>query len=501
MSNIKFSLSRISFKQVIAVLLISLMTSSCSEESDDNQQSVWDFKDTLPLTDTSPLNQPPTDSSNDGTDNNAAGTIGGNGEPPKTNTPAVISGIDSGSVTEDVNTNANNMLEFSGKLEITDADGGEAAFKQATVNSNYGSLTIDTLGNWTYLAGNSQSIIQSLGAGSNLVDRITVSSIDGTTHNIVINIKGSNDKAIISGISNGRVTEDVDPDADNKLEVSGKLEVSDRDIGEAAFVSATRIGKYGNLTINQNGTWNYSADNRQEVIQNLTSTSSLNELLTVSSIDGTDHNVVITIFGADESPVINTPAVISGVDSGIVTEDSDLTADGFLVASGTLTIEDPDPGEEGFIAEFKSGTYGRIIIDMQGNWSYLVDNSLSAIQSLASGQSLTDSMTISSIDGTSRDITVSIQGVDDTASTLTLSWVAPVEREDLTPISPAEISGYRIYYGTSKGQYPNSVDINDGSATSNTFTDLADGVYYFVITTYDTEGRESKFSTEVEVML
>ena len=78
-----------------------------------------------------------------------------------------------------------------------------------------------------------------------------------------------------------------------------------------------------------------------------------------------------------------------------------------------------------------------------------------------------------------------------------LSWVAPAEREDNAPIALSEIAGYRVYFGTAQGQYPNGITIDDGSAEGHTFQDFTTGTYYFVITTIDTEGRESEFSAEV----
>lgn len=78
-----------------------------------------------------------------------------------------------------------------------------------------------------------------------------------------------------------------------------------------------------------------------------------------------------------------------------------------------------------------------------------------------------------------------------------LSWVAPFEREDNNPISPAEIAGYKIYYGTAQGNYTKSIDINNGATDNFTVENLASGTYYFVITTRDNEGRESQYSSIV----
>jgi hypothetical protein len=78
--------------------------------------------------------------------------------------------------------------------------------------------------------------------------------------------------------------------------------------------------------------------------------------------------------------------------------------------------------------------------------------------------------------------------------TASLSWIAPSEREDETGLSMAEIGGYRIYYGTKEGSYPNQVNIADGSEVQGTIVALP-GTYYVVVTAYDVDGRESAFSS------
>ena len=87
--------------------------------------------------------------------------------------------------------------------------------------------------------------------------------------------------------------------------------------------------------------------------------------------------------------------------------------------------------------------------------------------------------------------------ISNTPADITLSWVAPAEREDNSALSLSAIAGYKVYYGTTQGQYPNSVAINDGTAVAYTFTGLPAGTYYFVVTTIDTDGRESQYSAVV----
>tara|TARA_R110002095_G_scaffold214590_2_gene206989 strand:+ start:404 stop:1414 length:1011 start_codon:yes stop_codon:yes gene_type:complete len=103
---------------------------------------------------------------------------------------AQIGGVGTGSVTEDVDGNADGFLETGGALTISDANAGQGAFIASTLVGTYGTLTIDTVGNWAYAADNTQNAIQALGTGTSLVDTITVTSDDGTTYDITITING-----------------------------------------------------------------------------------------------------------------------------------------------------------------------------------------------------------------------------------------------------------------------------------------------------------------------
>ena len=92
-----------------------------------------------------------------------------------------------------------------------------------------------------------------------------------------------------------------------------------------------------------------------------------------------------------------------------------------------------------------------------------------------------------------------VPGTPDPVQTgsITLQWTAPVTRADGTPLSLADIDGYRIFYGDSAGNYPNRLEVPDGTAQSATITDIPVGTYYIVMTTYDVGGRESAYSSMV----
>jgi Concanavalin A-like lectin/glucanases superfamily/Fibronectin type III domain len=68
-----------------------------------------------------------------------------------------------------------------------------------------------------------------------------------------------------------------------------------------------------------------------------------------------------------------------------------------------------------------------------------------------------------------------------------VSWNANTE---------ADLSGYRVYYGTSSRNYPNSISV--GKVTSATITGLTVGTtYYIALKAVDTSGNLSGYSAEV----
>ena len=119
-------------------------------------------------------------------------------------------------------------------------------------------------------------------------------------------------------------------------------------------------------------------------------------------------------------------AVITGDATGAVTEDVAVTGMGTLTDTGNLTVIDPDAGEDRFIAETLTGSLGTLTIDAAGTWTYAADNSQSAIQQLGATDSLTETFTVRTQDGTTQIVTITINGAND----------APVATDD--PFTVAE---------------------------------------------------------------
>ena len=78
-----------------------------------------------------------------------------------------------------------------------------------------------------------------------------------------------------------------------------------------------------------------------------------------------------------------------------------------------------------------------------------------------------------------------------------IQWIPPTEREDNTLLGD-DLAGFNIYYGGASGIYSSNVNIPNPLAT-NYVLNLGYGTHYAVVTAYDSDGRESIYSTEVSI--
>jgi hypothetical protein len=74
----------------------------------------------------------------------------------------------------------------------------------------------------------------------------------------------------------------------------------------------------------------------------------------------------------------------------------------------------------------------------------------------------------------------------------TLTWYPPTQNTDGSPLR--NLGGYRIYWGTTQGTYPNSVTINNPGLATYVVEQLRPARWYFVVTALTTTGIESSFS-------
>ncbi|MDH2421976.1 VCBS domain-containing protein, partial [Cobetia litoralis] len=245
--------------------------------------------------------------------------------------------------------------------------------------------------------------------------------------------------------------------------------------------SAVSGSEGGSFTVNSDGTWSFDpgAD-----FDGLTDGESAVTTITYQVSDGeggvSTATVSVTVNGVDNTPTM-TP------DTGNVIEDTNVTSDN-LTTSGTLDAgTGGDTGEDKFTAETVTGSYGALVVDADGNWSYSADNTQDVIQQLNQGATLTDILTVTNADGvTQTTVSITLTGVND----------APVAVADTGETA----ENLDLSVAAANGVLANDTDIDTGStkavsqvagagtgvgeavamAGGGTVTIAADGSYVFV---------------------
>ncbi|MFO1407109.1 MAG: putative Ig domain-containing protein [Steroidobacteraceae bacterium] len=106
-------------------------------------------------------------------------------------------------------------------------------------------------------------------------------------------------------------------------------------------------------------------------------------------------------------------------------------------------------------------------------------------------------ITISVSDGTASTTLPSFSIVVAAATTgwATLSWVAPTQNVDGTPLT--DLAGYRVLYGQSATTLDSSLQVAGAAITTATVQGLKAGTWYFAVKAYTADGSESDLSTPV----
>ena len=242
---------------------------------------------------------------------------------------------------------------------------------------------------------------------------------EATRAEILVSVTGVND-AVEIGFSDltgdvSEITDGAPGETVSTITTSGVINFTDPDLGDSHSASWVANGvALGSLSLTVSETpgtgigdveWTYSV--ADAAVEYLAEGETRTESFTITVDDGQGGPdtaiVTVTITGANDA------ATITGTNTGDVIEDDPATA------SGKLDVADVDAGEAKFVVPVDlDGAYGSFNFDEDGNWTYELNSNLAAIQSLADGETLTDTLMVSSFDGTaSETLTVTITGTND----------------------------------------------------------------------------------------
>ncbi|MGJ7509249.1 VCBS domain-containing protein [Variovorax sp. GT1P44] len=302
------------------------------------------------------------------------------------------------------------------------------------VAGQYGTLTLQANGTYTYAVDNANAAVQALRQGSDvLIERFTFTIDDGNGETdlgeVIVLVRGQNDNpvaaddaatAVEAGGQNNNQP-GVDPTGNvlaNDTDVDGGEVATDPiDYGETHAVSSVRTGTeaasgtagvlgtelrgtYGWLTLNADGAYTYRVDNNDPAVQALRrDIDTLGDSFSYTVIDAAGAQdratLTVTIQGANDTPTAN-PTNVVAIEAGGLNNSTPGTdpsgdvltlfddVDGFgetLQASSIIHATGAGP-VSGVIGTPFTTNYGTLLLNADGTLSYTLDNSNPVVQAL-----------------------------------------------------------------------------------------------------------------------
>ncbi|MGG6242578.1 VCBS domain-containing protein [Nodosilinea sp. AN01ver1] len=314
-----------------------------------------------------------------------------------------------------------------------------------TLTGQYGTLQLNTgTGAYTYTA------YSNLTSG-NKVDTFNYTMNDGSnatstaTLTINVSVQANPPNAIADAVT---VTEgsDIAPGGNNAITGAGTGNNADTAAGgtltvtgisfngTTGTVGAALAGAYGALTINSDGSYSYNLDDANATVDALNAGQSLTDTFLYTIRDGSNSqtdvaSITITIQGANDNPVAVADAATATEAGGTSNNVPGFNPTGNVLLNDT----DKDAGDTQIVARIIAGsgapttavaantnvvgTYGTLIINPDGSYSYTVNNGNTTVNALAVGQSVTDVFTYEVRDaagGThTTSLTITVNGAND----------------------------------------------------------------------------------------
>ncbi len=312
------------------------------------------------------------------------------------------------------------------------AFGATAGSIGVALSGNYGALTLNADGSYTYNLSNSNSAVQALEVGATLNDVFSYTITDGdgdtSTSTLTITINGTNDAPTSTALP-GRTGTDAEVVS---VDVSGNF--TDPDSGDTLTFTATGLPP------------GLSIDGTTGVISGTIDPSASVTgpyAVTVTATDGSDATTQQTFTWT-----VNNPAPIAQDDALTTGENTSLSGSVF-VDNGSGIDSDPDGdtfvvsevnGVAGNVGGSVTGSNGGTFVVL-GDGSYTFDPGM-AFDNLAVGETRTTSITYTIDDGEggvdTATVTVTVTGVNDAPTSTALPDITGTDAE----VVSVDVSGH-----------------------------------------------------------
>ncbi|NDG74139.1 MAG: isopeptide-forming domain-containing fimbrial protein [Synechococcaceae bacterium WB8_1B_136] len=290
-----------------------------------------------------------------------------------------------------------------------------------------------------------------------------------------------------SNASGNLLANDTDPDpADNPLTLKGTVTGirtgATEGAGTSGSIGSPLLGSYGQLIVNADGSFTYSIDNNDPIVDSLDPGATLTEVFNYTVSDGALSDIgllTITIQGVNDAPVATDDIGVAIEAGGSLNGTPGADARGNVIsndrdvdnADGNNQVAPPQgkvvsfrtggkegSGTSGSLGVALKGLYGSLTLNADGSYRYVLDNSNPTVDALNPGDTLTEAFNYTLQDHPA--------GLSDTAVlTLTIrgSNDAPVASNDVG--SAIEAGG--ILNGTPGANASGNVLANDTDVDSN----------------------------------
>jgi len=297
---------------------------------------------------------------------------------------------------------------------------------------DFGVFLINSAGIYTYTLDNTSAAVQALKNGESITDVFTYTITDGDgdtdSANFTVTINGVDDALPIISVvdQNGgaagqqSVTEKSGDSVNGVVNLNATagikaVTVGGQDVLNASNEAVTIIGSDGRLEVTSFNAGVFSYTYTEDGTTDDHSAGAVVDQFSIAISDNEDDTATDTLAITidDTQPLANadTNTVMEDAASNTVT--GDLLLNDVSGADTPLAINDINIGG----SQELSGLYGSLTINASGTYSYSLSNDAAAVQTLRSGDSITDvfSYTLTDADQStsSSELTVTILGLDE----------------------------------------------------------------------------------------
>ena len=224
---------------------------------------------------------------------------------------------------------------------------------------------------------------------------------------------------MISGVANGSVTEagGVDNGTPGTPTATGDLNSTDVDNPNDLWVPVNTPlrSQFGTYTLTAAGVWTYTLDDDNPAVQARNVGQTLTDTFAAFTVGGTEQLVTITINGANDAADVTGPVTGTVVEAGELNNSNP----GTPTATGDLNSSDLDNPNDAWTPvgtpTASANGYGSYTLTAAGCGSTRWTTAIAAVQALNVGQTLTDTFTATTVDGTQQLVTITITGTNDAA--------------------------------------------------------------------------------------